>query len=459
MSTVREGPVDRTREPAPLEPKPFHFPSVSRTTLPNGLRVCIATRTGLPLVSAMIAFEYGGTEDPVGEEGLADMTSRLLSEGAGERSATELAEEADQLGLSLDHASGWDSSVVRMRMLRHNLEPALSLMGDMAMRPHFHESEFERERDLRLAEIQSDLDDPRSIVIERSSRFVFGTHRYGTPLAGTDASIRLLHAGRLKERHAQKYRPGIAYLLLVGDLTVDEGMELAGKYFGGWEGSVSPRGPVAPTPALPATRICLVDKPGSAQSEIRIAQPGVTRDDPDYFKLLVLNAVLGEAFGSRLYFNLREKNGFTYGAGSNFQMRRGRGPFVASAAVGTEVTDKAVVEFMREIRGIREIAPTDSELRDAKGYLSGGLAVDLQSNGSVADRISEAELFRLPHDHMDHYRDRILAVTSREVIATANRAIDPDHLVITVVGDAEKIRPGLETLMPVEIYDVMGTPK
>jgi zinc protease len=218
--------------------------------------------------------------------------------------------------------------------------------------------------------------------------------------------------------------------------------------------------PPVPEPDSPgATHIHLVDKPGAVQSEIRVSQIGVPRSTPDYFPLIVMNAILGEAFGSRLFFNLREAHGFTYGVSSSFGMRRGRGPFVASAAVQTAVTDAALVEFMREMRNIREIPPTEKELRDAKGYLSGGLAVDLQSNGSVAERISEGELYGLGADHMDAYRDRILAVTSADVERVARAHVDPERMVITIVGDAQEIEAPLRKLYPVTVYDVMGEPR
>src|SRR5262249_16478601 len=149
--------------------------------------------------------------------------------------------------------------------------------------------------------------------------------------------------------------------------------------------------------------------------------------------LITLNAILGETFGSRLFFNLREEHGYTYGVNSHFSMRSGRGPFVAAAAVATDVTAPAGAEFMREMRNIRDVPPTERELRDAKGYLAGGLAVDLQSNGSVGERISEVELNKLPRDYMDTYRDRILEVTADEVVRVARENIDPGHMAITVV--------------------------
>ena len=448
--------VDRTRAPEPLQPKAFRFPDVFRDSLPNGVRVRVARREQLPLVSAMLLLERGGTEDPTGSEGLSVMMSRMLSEGAGSRNASEVAEEADQLGLSLDHSSGWDSTVVRARMLEQNLEPGLALVADLALRPHFDPKEFEREREMRLAEIQSDLDDPRSIVIERSARFVYGQHRYGTSASGTDASIRALGTDTLQACHARTFVPSHASLIFVGRISNSEAMKLAEKFFGAWQGTSGERAPVADAPGVGPTRIHLVDRPGAAQSEIRLAQPGVARNHPDYFKLIVMNAVLGEAFGSRLAFNLREKNGFTYGASSGFQMRRGRGPFVAAASVATDVTDRALVEFMNEMRGIREIPPTHAELTDARGYLAGGLAVELQSNGSVAERISEAELFGLPNDHVDTFRSQVDAVSAEDAVDVARKFIDPERMVITVVGDAEKIRPGLEKVMGVDLYDVAG---
>src|SRR5439155_2509735 len=248
-----------------------------------GLRVLVCERRQLPLVSGVLAVEQGASADPAGEEGLAVLTARLLSEGAGARSAAQLADEIDTLGVSLDNTAGWDSSLIRLRGLEQNLDDVMALVADMVLRPRFEEAEFDREQKLRLAEILSDRDDPRSISVERTARFVYGAHRYGTQLAGDDASVGRLTPERVRAQHAESFFAGAAFLVLVGDIDAGRGLELAARHLGEWRaGKAELVVPPTPTPTpLPATVLHLIDKPGAAQSEVRIAQPGVARSHPD----------------------------------------------------------------------------------------------------------------------------------------------------------------------------------
>ena len=454
-----DGGSDRRPRPRPLVPRAYRFPKPERVTLENGLRLLVSTRPQLPLVSLLVGVEVGASADPPGAEGLAYMTARLLSEGAGSRTAAEVAEEAEQLGATLEANASWDLTAIRLATVGSNLDAALALVADVAFRPRFDPAEVQRETSQRLAEIVSDRDNPRHVAAERGARFVYGAHRYGAQLAGDETSIQRLSAERLRAFHGERHRADASFLVLVGDVTPERGAELARRHLGPWPAGAPPRVPTPEPEPLGPTVICLVDQPGAAQSEIRVSQPGVPRTDPDYFRLLVMNAVLGEAFGSRLYFNLREKHGYTYGVSSYFSMRRGRGPFVAGAGVHTPVTDKAVAEFLRELRDICRVPPTRRELRDAKGFLAGGLAVELQSNGSVADRIAEGEMYGLPDDYMHAYRDRIYAVTAEEVQAAAGRVLRPENMVVTVVGDAAEVQAKLAALRPTQVFDALGNPK
>ncbi|MBI5836484.1 MAG: insulinase family protein [Candidatus Eisenbacteria bacterium] len=459
MSVQPGSHVSRTRPPEPLPPKPYQFPRPAVAKLANGLEVFVSTRRHLPLVSVLVGVGAGGSADPIGREGLAVMTSRLLTEGAGRRGAAKVAETVEQLGASLDASAGWELSSIRLAALSAHLGPALNLMADVTFRPRFDPVEVQRELNQRQAEILSDRDNPRSVAAERSARFVYGRHRYGAQLAGDEDSVGALGAPQLRAFHARHFRAGNAFVVLVGDVTPERGVKLVERAFGEWQDG-RPRRVDVPAPRRPGpTAVRLVDQPGAAQSEIRVSQPGVARTHPEYFPLLVLNAVLGEAFGSRLYFNLREKHGYTYGVSSYFSMRRGRGPFVAGAGVHTPVTAKAVREFLREMRRIRDDAPSRQEMSDAKGFLAGGLAVELQSNGSVADRVAESVMYDLPDDYMDTYRDCIHAVTSADVVRAAKRVIDPDRMVVTVVGDAAKVRRDLERLLPTKMYTPLGRPR
>jgi predicted Zn-dependent peptidase len=234
--------------------------------------------------------------------------------------------------------------------------------------------------------------------------------------------------------------------VLVGDVSAAVAQPIVERAFGGWpSGTLRP--PAAPAaPATPATTIYLVDKPGAPQSEIRIGHPGVARDDPDYFPVLVLNTVLGGSFTSRLNSNLREEHGYSYGARSSFTMLRGAGPFQASAAVVSEKTDSSVVEFFRELERIRAESVGPAELERAKNYVALGLPRRFETSGGVAGQLADLAVYDIGEAFYADYVDRVMAVTAADVQRVARERIRPDRSVVVVVGDRATVEEGLRGL-------------
>ena len=252
------------------------------------------------------------------------------------------------------------------------------------------------------------------------------------------------------------YRPEGATLILVGDVdpaTVHPMVEAA---FGGWRAGAAPAHVALPTPPSGQTRIFLIDKPGAPQSEVRIGHPAVARNNPDYFPMLVLNTLLGGSFTSRLQQNLRETHGYTYGARSSFTWRRGAGPFQASAAVRTAVTDSSLIQFFKEMNRIRtEPVPAD-ELARAKSYVALGLPRNLETNSSLAFGLVDLAVYGLDASFYDSYVERVMAVTAEDVQRVANRYVRPGEATVVVVGDLKTIEPGVRALNlgPVEVRPV-----
>jgi zinc protease len=285
-----------------------------------------------------------------------------------------------------------------------------------------------------------------------------GGHPYGRPIGGTDASTKRLDRARVSDFYARHYRPSNARLLVVGDVTVDEALALVEARFGGWERGEVPPLPEPAPPAPAARAFYVVDKPGAPQSVIRLGNVGVPRSTPDYHAISVMNTLLGGSFTSRLNQNLREAHGFTYGASSGFEMRRLAGPFRAGASVGTAVTDGAAIEFLKELRRIRDTRVSEEDLAKTRQLLSLGLPGDFETSASAAQRFVEIVVNDLPADTWDHYIDGIDGVTAADVQRVARRTLDPDHFVIVVVGDAKAIEPGLRALNegPVRACDLWG---
>jgi zinc protease len=320
-----------TSPPAPGPAPTVDVPDPERRTLANGMEVMYVRRPQLPVVSAALVVRGAGTaEDPAALPGLATFTADMLDEGAAGRSALELADAIDNLGASLTTYAGWDAAGANLYVLRTNFDAALQLMADVIVRPDFPDSEVQRLRDQRLTNLARARDEPAQIAFNAFQSLVFGgQHPYGR--VQTTAATRTLERPAVARFHAERFRPEAATLVLVGDVDPAVHHAVVERAFGAWRGAGSAVAAVTlpVSPEVAGTRIFLIDKPGAAQSEIRIGHPGVARNHPDFYAIQVMNTLLGGSFTSRLNNNLRETHGYTYGAGSGFAMRMGAGPFTA----------------------------------------------------------------------------------------------------------------------------------
>jgi predicted Zn-dependent peptidase len=304
-------------------------------------------------------------------------------------------------------------------------------------------------------------DNPVAMAAVAFPAIVYGPiHPYGHPLNGTTGSTAALSRDRAAAFYGAFYRPNATRALVVGDITPAEAQRLFAGRFGGWERATVPPAPAAAAPAPAGRAVYLIDKPGAAQSVIRIGHAGIARSNPDYVALQVLNTILGDAFTSRLNQNLRETHGYTYGAFSQFAAWRLAGPFAASASVVTAKTDSSLIEFLKELRRIRDEPVSDAELAKAKAYITLGLPGDFETTASAAFRLRELLVYGLPSDYFDRYVPQINAVTTADVQRVARAYIDPDHFDIVVVGDRSRIEAGIKALNegPVVYRDMWGAP-
>jgi zinc protease len=349
----------------------------------------------------------------------------------------------------------WDAASVGFTVHADRLEQALALLAEIVRRPAFPEAQVERLRDERLADILQRRKDPRALAADAASRFIFQDDvPYGRPLIGLEATVATVRADELRAFHASRYGGASAALIMTGAIEPDRAYAVAAQHFADWRGERVPQTDFPVVPRAEETRVHVVDRPGSVQSEIRLGQTGVARRHPDYFPLLVMNTILGGAFTSRLNMNLRERHGFTYGASSGFALRRRPGPFVVEVAVATDVTVRAIEEALREIGGLRADGPTEAELDNARDYLRGVLPLRLQTTAALAGRAAELVVFDLPTDYFQDYRARIAAVTGEDVHRVAREIIRPDRMAVVVVGDASQVEAPLRALDlgPVEIH-------
>jgi len=454
--------LDRSRRPAVGPAVSPATPRIVRATLLNGLPVWMVRRTQVPTVSVVLQMRAGGALDGR-HPGVAAMTAALLDDGTARHSAPEFAEAVDFLGASLSASSGDEQTVVSLLTLSKHLDSALVLMGEMVTQPAFPPEEVERERKSRLQSLKQQRDLPAVVAGLAFNRVVYGeTHAYGRPASGTVTSVESIGRQDLVHHYQHYYRPGNAELIVVGDIDERSLPARLERVFGDWKPEPVPADAhaVPPRPAAHGTAVYLIDKPGAAQSEIRIGHAGAARSmSPDYYALQVMNTLLGGQFTSRVNLNLRERHGFTYGARTQWSFRRGDGPFYAAAGVFSAKTDSAITEFMRELHDIRGPRPAAAaEVEAARNALIRSFPRRLETNEGVATLLAELAFFKLPESEISDFNARIAKVTPEQVTDVASRRITEDQLAVVVVGDLAKIRPGIERLKlgPVHILDADG---
>lgn len=448
---------DRSKPPASGPIPTLKLPPIQKRALANGLPVWIVEMAKVPVVQVNLIVRAGAATDPSGKYGLASFTAAMLDEGAGTRNALDLADAIEFLGVNISTGSSWDASTVGLFSPVSKLDDALPLMADVALHPTFPENEVERLRKDRLTSLIQQKDNAGSLASAAFARLVYGPrHRYGALAMGNSVSNGEMTAQEIRAFHAQYYQPQNSHLLVVGDVKPETILPKLEKVFGAWKS-----GPAPAKPALgeatqhAAKQIYLIDRPGAAQSQIRIGWIGVPRSTPDFYVLEVLNTILGGSFTSRLNQNLRERNGYSYGAGSSFDMRSSAGPFFASSGVQTDKTVESLREFFNELNGIRQPIPAD-ELQRAKNYQALGFPAGFETTGSMAAQLSELVIYGLNESLFTEYVGKVQAVTAADTNRAANQYIQPDKFAVIVVGDLSKIEAPIRAanLGPVRVVPV-----
>lgn len=452
--------VDRSAPPPPSAAHPFRFPHFLRARLHNGLEVVAARLAGLPLVALELLAPAGAQYESAESSGTATLTAGLLDEGTARRSALEIAATAERLGGYLLTGADWDVGYLSTGLLASHRQEGLDLLAEIAAAPTFPDSEVERLRGLRLSEILRRRQDPAALADDRFQREVYRGSVYAQPLYGTEESVARLERASLVGFYHGHYGFDGSTLIAVGDFDPADLLREAEAAFGtaGPPGPAPARPEIRPLP-LEGLRVHLVDRPGAAQTELRLGHVGVPRTHPDYIPLLVLNTLLGGKFTSRINLNLRERHGYTYGASSRFSSRQGPGPFTVQAAVETAAAAAAAREILYEMRRVREELVEPEELMETAGYIVGVFPYSLQTVGDITRRLETLSVFGLPDDYFDHYLERIAAVTREDVLEVARRHLDPERIAVVAVGPAETLEPQFEGVGPVTVWSPEGEPR
>jgi predicted Zn-dependent peptidase len=442
--------VDRSRLPALGSDPPFGLPEIRRGALANGLRVWTLEHHAVPLVSFLVLLPAGAAADPPGRPGLAAVTSDLLDEGCGDLNALDVHEALGRMGGHLDTEIGSDATLLTLTSLSRSASGAASLLADMVIRPRFEQRDFDRVRELRLNRLMQLRDLPPGLAERAFTQLLYANHPYGHLAIGTEESLQGMQLGEVADFHRNVYSPSCITVVAAGDAPHGELASLVEQAFGDWSptGGVALPDPwaVAP-PVMSSPRIALVHRAAAPQSELRIGHVAVSRSTPDYHALLVCNMVLGGQFVSRINMNLREDKGYTYGARTSFDFRRGIGPFVLSASVQSDATVAAVREAVAELRAIRGERPvTRNELETGRAALTRGYPRNFETAEQISRGAAQLALYGLPEDYFSTFVPKVLAVDEVEVMRVASEHIDPSRLLTVVVGDREKIGADLARL-------------
>lgn len=439
----------------------FAMTPIQQRALSNGLPVLLVEKPGIPLVQVDLVVKAGSVDDASGQTGLAAMVGQMLDEGAGTRSALELADAVDFLGIDLTTFAGLHTMGVDLNTPTSKLADALDLMADVALRPAFSDAEFERLRAQTVVGLAQRRDQPNAIASALFNRTLFGAqHPYGRTASAT--TVQALRRDDLIAFHRARFTPGNAALVVVGDVTAASILPMLEARFGAaaWPAAAAtPSATVTPAPQVTRRTILFVDKPGAAQSAIRIGRIGTARSSDDYYALQVLNAILGGSFTSRLNQNLRETHGYAYGASSMFAFRPVAGPFLAASNVQTDATAPALTEFVKELTNIRTI-PQD-EVDKGKNFVALSFPESFQTASGTADMVADLWANNLPLDTYNRYTERVMAVSRADLERAARTYIDPAKVAIVVVGDKASQEAAvralrLGTVTSLTVADVFG---
>lgn len=433
------------RVPVSRENLDVNLPPVQKTVLKNGLEIVLMENREVPMFRMQMNVRGGGLAEPKDKQGTAMLTAALLKSGTPELTYKEITERLDRLGASLNGSSGlndFDSNVFAVG-LKENFAEVLKIFADVITNPVFPESEVTQYVGRYKAQMQYQKSLPSSIANEQLYRAIYADHPMANVFPSADSLDKITPAD-LKEFHEKFYRPNNATLFITGDMSIKELLPKLKKVFSDWKRKDVDNWQCTELPAMETSKIYLIDRPGAAQTTLKLGTRSIRRTEEDFYALQVLNEIFGAGPASRLFDNLRESKGYTYGAYSNITSGKCPGYIEAAADVRTEVTADALKEFLYEIKQIRDEKVSVRDLENAKRALIGKFAVSLDNPNQVLLKIVERKIYDLPENYWETYPQKINQVTAEDVRRAAEKYFDPDTLQIVAVGDESKIREGLK---------------
>lgn len=412
---------------------------VKKTQLPNGLIVLHSENHNLPIVMVTLIVKAGQMHEPEEKAGTAHLVAELLTEGTKSRSSKDISEQIDFIGASLDASAGADFTTLSLSVLKKDLGKGFELFADVLLKPGFPENELGRVRERIKGFLRQQEEDPSFLAGRAFKREIFGRHPYGRLTEGSPMTLDLIARDDLIRYHADYYLPNNSILSISGDLTSDELSSLLAEHLGGWEIGGLPEKRALAVEDRRMKTVIKIDK-DLTQANIILGHVGISRENPDYYAVSVMNYILGGGgFSSRLMQSIRDKMGLAYDVHSYFASFKESGQFQVGVQTKNESASVAIEEIRNQLQRIRKEHVSDEELSEAKAYLTGSFPRRLDTNRKIADFLASVEFFRLGENYVTKYADYINAVTKEDVLRVAQKYLDPENPILVVVADQKKV--------------------
>lgn len=448
--------LDRSKPPVPGTPKDLNFPKFFEAKTGNGITVLVIEDKRLPLVTSRFVFKSGSYMDyfsGADKSGLSSITSELLTKGTESRTATQIAEEVDYIGATLSSGCDYDATYVSSYSLKKYFDVIFDVVSDVILNPKFAEEEIARLREQRLNSILSMMDDGDYLSEKVFRKFVYGDNPYAFPVEGTGESVSKISAEDIMNQYRRIFVPQNLIVAFVGDITSDEALKKINEKFSNWGNKPSGELSFPGVKDINGSSVYIIEKKGAVQSSLKVGHKGIKRNDPDFIPVHIMNTLLGGYFTSRINKNLREVNGYTYGARSSFNAYRFAGDFSVTTEVKNDITSNTVKEILKEINLLRNEFVTDEELQNVKNYISGSFPLQLETPNAVASKVINLKFHGLADDYYNNYLRKVNELTVENIRDTAMKYLHPDNLIISVAGNTKEISDDMKQFGSVEVLE------
>lgn len=446
--------LDRSVPPKTGKPKDINFPKFYETKSENGITILVIEDNRLPLITTRFVFKSGSYMDYFAGEnksGLASMTSELLTKGTAGRNATKIAEEVDYLGATISSGCDYDATYISSYSLKKYFDNVFEIVSDIILNPTFQEEEINRLKEQRLNSLLSMIDEGDYLSDKVFKKTLYENNPYAFPVEGSNTSIQNITREDIFSFYKKVFDPGNLIVAFVGDITPNEAMEKIDEKFSGLKSNSGFETKVMTPHFREKSKVYLIEKKGAVQSSIKVGHLGIKRDNPDFIPLNVMNTMLGGYFTSRINKNLREVNGYTYGARSAFHSNKYSGDFSVLTEVKNEITSNTIKEILNEINNIRNDFVSDDELQNVKNYISGSFPLQLETPNAIASKVINLKLYNLEKNYYNTYIRKVNELTKKEIKDKAIEYLHPDKLVISIAGNVDEIKDDLKAFGEIEI--------